>query len=333
MNIRRHIVEFVLEQKTRWNALPNRSVICQKFGGLCDDVNLHLEQLEREGLLIIEPNGGERVDIPPTFRPVPHLALRGNYTNGEKPCDGIGVDGWLALDLRGIGIPMAPHLFALRVVDDCMLDAGLQRGDIAILRHVSPVRGDVVAVDLDGQTVLRRYLVIAGIPHVLAENPLRPDLRPCWELPLQGVLWGSIRTEPPRFLPDCVHRGRATYSISPRTTQPRSRWKRIVEKDASANDDAKRTRSRQAKPSGKRGSKVAIKTKGKSPYSRPNSDWPHPPIGIELNDMASLEYRSSDPSLVDDKPEYGKYLRLALKNYEEREKTLARRGQINDVSV
>ena len=321
MNIKRKIFEFIIDQRARWDLTPGRSEIRKFFGGLTDDVDLHLEQLEREGLLSLAGEGAEEIAMTACFRPTPQLALHRHSLVGSAPLPETRIDGSIALDLGGMGVPMEPNMYALSVYDESMLDAGIQYGDIALLRHACPQRGDIVAVELDGRLLLRRYLIIAGLPHVLAENPFRPDLVFAHDLPMHGVYWGLIRTEPCRVVPDYAQRKRVTYSTSADvgsvlTAVPGRMYRATPASSASkCGRNGKTSFSKKAHTTRKKGPSLA------SHGTNPTGDWPKPPSGIELNDKAGLEYKAIAHSAVEDQPDYGWALRQAIRNYEAKEKS------------
>ena len=191
MNLKRKIFEFILEFEKDEHVFPTQSYVISAFSGHTTDVALHLEQLEREGLIaLIEDDVIEPIQ---TLGAVPQIRLC-NYVPFDWPHPHTGqCDGSIMLDLRGVGMPLEPNMYALYVPDDSMSDAEIRRGDLAFLSDAPIGRGDVVAVEEEGRLVLRRYLLIHGIPHVLAENPRHPDLRSALDLGIHGVLWGVLR--------------------------------------------------------------------------------------------------------------------------------------------
>jgi SOS-response transcriptional repressor LexA len=61
----------------------------------------------------------------------------------------------------------------------------------------TPSSGRVVAALVDGEEVLRTYLVEAGRPWLRAENPAYTRRTPCRELVVQGVAVGLLRFAEP----------------------------------------------------------------------------------------------------------------------------------------
>ena len=183
--------------------------------------------------------------------------MLGRTIQGGKGDDGRLKGGCFGLDLRGMGIPMAPELFAVRVHDRRMIDAGIEAGDIAMMLpgHTwpHPFKGEIVAVEQDGVMVLRRFLIVSNIPHFLAENPESPELLPAWDVPIHGVLWGLMRTGLCRVAP---------------------RKRRISYSDADKSD----AMTAQAR--------VALSQKRRETRKpKRDVDWPKPPSGMQLNEV------------------------------------------------
>ena len=310
MNIKRKIFEFIVDNQVRWNYVPLRREIHKMFSGLSDDVDLHLEQLEREGLLKLTPEGGQEITISTTYRHIPEMKLLRNRLSGSKPLPETSEDGSIALDLRGMGILMEHNLYALLVHDESMIDAGVQHGDVAILRHAAPQRGDIVAVEMDGQVHLRRYILLAGIPHLLAENPFRPDIVYASDFPFRGVLWASIRIGASRLVPDHAQRKPVTYSTSRRDEQP-GRSPRGNRRAVQALGHPKSSSADQAKPA-----RHKLRARPADFNTEPPSKWPTPPSGIQLNDMAGLEYSASAQTSSENERPYGWALEQAIREYE-----------------
>lgn len=177
--VRRHIFEFIVEHREKRNYHPGRSEIRKIFSGLSDDVDLHLEQLAREGLLTLDTDG-EQISLTPPCSAARLIKLQGD--------SGTGAPGMLAIDLQAVGVNMTCDLLAQVVEDDLMIDAGIRKRDIAIYRVGAPAQGEIVLAEMSGKLVFRRYLVIKAIPHLLAENPSQPDLSAAFDVHLHGIL-------------------------------------------------------------------------------------------------------------------------------------------------
>ena len=267
VNIRRRIFEFIIQQEAQLKCLPSRDELRQLFTGLTEDLDLHLEQLAREGLIILDKDGSNGISLVPTYTPAPQIELLGRMSQRLKQGNPSSYAGSIALDLQGAGVSLEPGMVAVQVLDDRMSDAGIEHGDIALLVNTSPMRGDIVAVEEGEVLVLRRYIVVSGIPHFLAENPSTPDLRPGWESPLYGVLWGLIRAD--------IRRSKQ----SARTTKARITYAHGATISTSSNTQ------------GPAKTNDALSPDATRPRKRGN--WPKAPSGVELNEAES-SYRFTE---------------------------------------
>lgn len=195
INLRRKIYELILDQKERFGCLPTQDDLRRLFGNFSSDVDLHLQQLAREGLLLLDRNGGNGISLVPTYVQLPEIGILGHVAQGFSGQSGCQPRGSIGLDLRGCGVRMEPGTQCVQVLDDRMIDAGIEFGDIALVVNSLPTRGCIVAIEEADVMVLRRYVVLSGIPHFLAENPTAPGISPAWNVNVQGVLWGLIKVE------------------------------------------------------------------------------------------------------------------------------------------
>ena len=271
MNIRRKILEFIVDQKAQWHASPTRDDLSKLLGMTSDNLEMQIKQLELEGLVIIGKDG--ELAISPGCAPddSQRVRWRGVPTHPATCVVPREHEAFIQLDLRQVGVSLPANMEGLQVLDESMTDAGIRKGDIAITETRSPLRGEIIAVEIKHRMVLRRYLTIAGIAHLLAENPTHPDLQVAWEHPVRGVLWGLIRTGISR--PTQASKG-ATAAIyaSSRKPLPES-----------------------CLPAVSLQSSLSIERRvGKPPSlkrQKPSADgWPLPPSGCELNDESGTQY-------------------------------------------
>lgn len=103
------------------------------------------------------------------------------HTRSEAGCRRVPVDDPTLKD--------DPRVFALQVQDDAMDGRHIVSGDVLIFEHgLEPRSGDVVAAFVDGQSVVRTYVVQGGKPFLKAAHPNKQDLVPARELVIQGTL-------------------------------------------------------------------------------------------------------------------------------------------------
>jgi repressor LexA len=100
----------------------------------------------------------------------------------------------VSVDAASIGLKPEHHTFALQVSGDSMIGKHICDGDTVIIEHgAEPRPGQTVAALIDGRSTLKTFVVKNGRPFLRAENPKYPDLIPCEELVIQGVLRALIR--------------------------------------------------------------------------------------------------------------------------------------------
>ena len=73
--------------------------------------------------------------------------------------------------------------------DDAMAGRHILAGDVLIFEHGrEPRPGEIVAAFVDGESVVRSYVLQDGRPFLKAAHPDQPDLIPAQELVIQGTL-------------------------------------------------------------------------------------------------------------------------------------------------
>lgn len=104
----------------------------------------------------------------------------------ERQCERVPLDE--------IELPSERKCFGLRVRGDAMAGRHLLEGDIVFIDpNSTPSSGRVVAALIDGEPVLRTYMVEGGRGFLRAENPNYPRQLPIRELLIQGVVVGMVR--------------------------------------------------------------------------------------------------------------------------------------------
>jgi repressor LexA len=103
------------------------------------------------------------------------------------------IEACIPVSFEALDIPRNARCFALRVRGDSMIDAHIVDGDIVVLELRPPHDGAVVAALIDGEAVLKKYVLQGGKPYLKSENPRYPRLVPAQELVIQGVLRAVIR--------------------------------------------------------------------------------------------------------------------------------------------
>ncbi|MBU2962161.1 transcriptional repressor LexA [Citreicella sp. C3M06] len=102
----------------------------------------------------------------------------------------------------GIAVPGAmlasnSHHYALEVKGDSMIDAGINDGDVVIIRETSAAEnGDIVVAQVDGyEATLKRFRRKGEVIVLEAANPAyEPRVLPIGSVKVQGKLVGLIRS-------------------------------------------------------------------------------------------------------------------------------------------
>jgi len=88
------------------------------------------------------------------------------------------------------------EIFALRVKGRSMTGAGIQDGDIVIVRKtVEAAAGQVVVARVDNEVTLKRFMREGGKVYLKAENPESEDIHftPEQEVVIEGIVLGLYR--------------------------------------------------------------------------------------------------------------------------------------------
>lgn len=190
--IQREVLESFRRRADVGDAPPTYRDLCQEFGwsstGTARD---HLRALARKGYL--ELSGGRaRLVRLNDVAPVARVPLLGRVVAGSPvPAEALA-DGRVPVPAEWIGRGSG---FALRVYGDSMVGAGVQEGDVVVVRKQSTAKdGDVVAATVGGETTLKFLGHRKGHVYLAAANPAYPDIEVRNEdLVIHGVAVGLLR--------------------------------------------------------------------------------------------------------------------------------------------
>ena len=191
---------FIAETQQRAGIAPSIREIKDHFAfGSTRSAFDYIKVLAKKGYLKREPRTARAIQVidpaAPPLKSTLHIPVFGSIPAGIPEERTQTPEDHITMDLDTLGIPKSStRIFALRVKGDSMEGAGILEGDWAIIDHSKEARpGSIVAAYIDGKSTLKRYLSRQGKPYLKAENPRYPDLIPCEELMLQGVLIGLYR--------------------------------------------------------------------------------------------------------------------------------------------
>jgi repressor LexA len=185
------VLQFIKEFVRRQGMAPSYREIQAHFGyKAVGTVQDHVRALVEKGHL-------EKTDLKNKKRPARGLLPKGLSLSGVRkiPIYGeIAAGGPRAAEQLELGeVVITEDLvkgecFALRVVGDSMIDAGIYEGDHVIVEQGSRVReGDIVVALLDGETTVKKYAVKNGEVLLIPENKrMRPISTRGKNLEIQG---------------------------------------------------------------------------------------------------------------------------------------------------
>ena len=164
------ILEFIRSEIEQKGYPPSVREICSAVGlKSTSSVHAHLTQLEKKGLLRrdpTKPRAMEVLDGPVSMgRSVP---LVGRVTAGLPILATENIEDYLVLpqSLQGRG-----DLFALRVQGESMIEAGIEDGDIVVLRRQETAEnGEIVVAMIDDEATLKRIYYEDGHVRLQPEN-------------------------------------------------------------------------------------------------------------------------------------------------------------------
>ncbi|MBI4564952.1 MAG: transcriptional repressor LexA [Planctomycetes bacterium] len=131
-------------------------------------VRRHLEALARKGYLVMKATA-RGIELSEEVRGAVGIPILGRIAAG-RPIEALeNFEG--AVDVVSM-YGSYPEVFAVRVVGDSMIDAGLQEGDLAVVRAAPRVEnGAIAAVAIDGEATVKRFHAEVGAVTLAPANP------------------------------------------------------------------------------------------------------------------------------------------------------------------
>jgi repressor LexA len=158
----------------------------------------HIVALEKKGVIEREKGKARSIrilDLPTVYADEKGIPLIGNVPAGMPEGSEQHVEQVIYMDAQTLGFPISPHVFALKIRGNSMINRGIYDGDTAIIDAEKPARNeDVVAALIDNETTLKTLIIKNnGKSYLKAENPAYSNLVPASELVIQGVARTIIR--------------------------------------------------------------------------------------------------------------------------------------------
>lgn len=172
---KRRIYEFIKGEIESKGLPPTIREIGMRFGiSSTNGVRYFLKKLEEEGLISRARWKARGIKIVKSYsegqlRVIPIL---GRIPAGEPIISDENIEDNIVIDGKLI---KGKEVFALRVKGDSMIGAGINDGDIAVVKKDPyPNDGEIVVAMIDGEVTLKRFLRKNGKPILKPENPDYP---------------------------------------------------------------------------------------------------------------------------------------------------------------
>ena len=165
----RRCLEAVLAHRRRTGLPPTYRELGRALGiASTNGVRRHLEALQRKGYLRMR-RAARGLELAEEVAAVEGIPILGRIAAGV-PIEALqNFEG--VVDVSAI-YGRYPEIFAVRVVGDSMVGAGIRDGDLAIVRAASQVEnGAVAAVAVDGEATVKRFYAERGAVTLVAANP------------------------------------------------------------------------------------------------------------------------------------------------------------------
>ncbi len=191
------ILDFIRTYQTAQGVPPSTREIRRQLGVASQTTVMgHLRALARKGQLEKLADGKWGLRAQEVQSHLFELPIYGAIPAGLPAMEEQAPEETVAVDPRVFGVRRLkpPHLWALRVRGDSMIDAHILDGDLAVLERREPRPGDIIAALVEGtDSTLKRLVHVRGRPVLRAENKRYRDIIPEQRLECQGVLVGVIR--------------------------------------------------------------------------------------------------------------------------------------------
>lgn len=188
----RKILELFVSRSERGEPLPSHREICAYFGYASSKAAADfIAALKKKGYLADDPESSRGYRLTEKALGIPVL---GEIPAGYPVATDEFVEAHLALNARSFGISDRRNAYFLRVRGDSMIGRQIFEGDLVLLEKSDQFKNhDVVAALIDNESTLKTFIQKNGQSWLRSENPIRPDLRPAWDLQIQGVARSVIR--------------------------------------------------------------------------------------------------------------------------------------------
>jgi repressor LexA len=194
----KQILNFIQMRQAAVGVAPSLREIAKEFGFRSMTAAAdHIRALRRKGVLIHHPRIARAHTLAPGFAPphrapiaVPLLHPVAPQSPQVREC----TLGLIHVDREYVLSSHPEALVALEVRGNSMSGRHIVEGDIAILDGTRmPILGDVVVVEIEGEYVLKTYVVADSEPCLRADNPETVELISAEGRRIRGVVVGLLR--------------------------------------------------------------------------------------------------------------------------------------------
>jgi repressor LexA len=194
------VLDYILAFRRQNGCSPSIPEIQRKFGFRSPNgVAGHLNALQSKGYIRRTARGSRMIDVvgqtAPESRQLHDLPLFGSIPAGTPQAAGsTGAESAGTFDEQLLGFKPKPGCFVLKVRGESMRGAGILDGDMVVVEPTpSPRANQIVAALIDGESTLKRLVLMKGRWYLKAENPDFPELHPREDLVIQGTVRAVIR--------------------------------------------------------------------------------------------------------------------------------------------
>lgn len=191
---RRQTYRFILSFLERHGFPPSVREVASHLGITTKGAFDHLRALERQGYIGRGSRRSRAITITRRQAEEPEIVeipVLGTVVAGQPLLAEENLDGTYPLTRSGIG---AGEYFALRVRGDSMLDAGINDGDLAVIRRQpTAADGDIVVAMIDDAVTLKWFYKESQRVRLQAANPAYPPIYATTDLRILGKLARLVR--------------------------------------------------------------------------------------------------------------------------------------------
>jgi len=168
------IFDYIKERIIDYGFPPTVREIGERFGITVKGAYDHLKAIEKKGFIRTEQNKSRAIvvlnqDNDRNHTDAINIPLVGTIAAGSPILADENIQGYLSFPKS---VFSGNDYFALKIKGDSMIEAGINDGDIAIIRKQQNANnGDIVAALIEGEATLKRFKSSGGKINLIAENP------------------------------------------------------------------------------------------------------------------------------------------------------------------